>query len=43
MRPAFEPAATSLTARKPSLPRIETLQRIEHVVVNCTNATFLFI
>ena len=43
MRPAFEPAATSLTAHEPSLPCIETLQPIEHVVVNWTNVTFLFI
>jgi len=41
MRPAFEPAASSLTARKPSLPYVETLQRIKHVVVNSTNVTSL--
>src|SRR5262245_21601839 len=43
MRPPFEPGATSLTARKPSLACIEALQRIEHVVVHWTNVSFLFI
>jgi hypothetical protein len=32
-----------LAARKRSLPCVETLQRVEHVVVNWTNVTFLFI
>src|SRR5262245_45714885 len=39
MRPAFEPAASSLDARKLSLPYLRTLQRIEHVVVNSRNVT----
>jgi len=39
MRPASEPAATSLDARKLSLPHVQTLQRIEHLVVNSENVT----
>ena len=41
MRPTFEPAATSLDARKLSL--VQTWQRVEHVVVNSRHVTFLLI
>src|SRR5215831_18750694 len=41
MRPTFEPAATSLDARKLSL--VQTWQRVEHVVVNSRHVTSLLI